>query len=116
MADAFQMFQNIFAFKNTGYVFKIAARLDIPEFYVVKQAVNLIRPQLLEYAYLALFLLLLAISAFLISRKNALEIVEHAFRPAEPEPGKKLWLPITLLLVWCIISFSQVSTFIYFNF
>ena len=65
---------------------------------------------------LALFLLLLAVSAFLISRKNALEIVEHAFRPAEPEPGKKLWLPITLLLVWCIISFSQVSTFIYFNF
>ena len=63
--------------------------------------------ELLEYAYLALFLLLLAISAFLISRKNALEIVEHAFRPAEPEPGKKLWLPITLLLVWCIISFSH---------
>lgn len=114
MADAFQMFKNIFAFKNTGYIFKIAARLDIPEFYVVKQAVNLIRPELLEYAYLALFLLLLAVSAFLISRKNAPEIVENAFRSAESEG--KLRFPVALLLVWCIISFSQVSTFIYFNF
>lgn len=114
MADAFQMFKNIFAFKNTGYIFKIASRLDIPEFYVVKQAVSLIRPELLEYAYLALFLLLLAVSAFLISRKNAPEIVENAFRSAESEG--KLRFPVALLLVWCIISFSQVSTFIYFNF
>lgn len=110
MADAFQMFKNIFAFKETGYIFKIAAMLDIPEFYMIKQVINLANPALLSYAYLALFILLLMISAFIISRKNALQIVnEHPF-------NTKLCFSVIILFVWCIISFSQVSTFIYFNF
>lgn len=110
IASAVQMFQNIFAFKNTGYLYKIAVKLDIPEFYVFKQIINLTNPAFLNTAYLILFFLLLLISAFIISRKNAVEIVrEHPL-------DNKFCTVTVLLLVWCIVSFSQVSTFIYFNF
>ena len=104
------MFKNILAFKNTGYIYKAAAKLDVPEFYLFKQAINLAAPELLSYAYLAVFLLLLAVSAFILTRKNAIQIVrEHPL-------DKKLCLFITIIFVWSVISFSQVSTFIYFNF
>ena len=110
MTQAFQMFKNIAMMKETGYLFKLVPLLDIPEFYIVKQVINMVNPALLNYAYLALFLLLLLISAFIISRKNAVEIVKEA------PLSKKMCFVTVLLLTWCILSFSQVSTFIYFNF
>ncbi|MDE5908731.1 MAG: MBOAT family protein [Lachnospiraceae bacterium] len=110
MANAFQMFKNIFAFKNTGYIYKAAEKLDVPEFYLFKQVINLTKPELLNYAYLAVFILLLAVSAFILTRKNALQIVrEHPL-------DKKLCFFVVIIFVWSVISFSQVSTFIYFNF
>ncbi len=110
MAGAFQMFKNIFSFKRTGYFYKVAATLDIPEFYIFKQMINMIDPALLSFAYGVLFILLLLISAFIISRSNALQIVKK--KPL----NLKLCIVTSLLFLWCIISFSQVSTFIYFNF
>lgn len=110
MFGAFQMFKNIFSFKRTGYFYKVAATLDIPEFYIFKQIINMIDPALLSFAYGVLFILLLLISAFIVSRSNALQIVKK--RPL----NLKLCIITSLLFLWCIISFSQVSTFIYFNF
>ena len=110
MTAAIQLFKNIFAFKNTGYLFKLAANLDIPEFYLIKQVLTLKFPDMLQYAYVVLFLLLLIISAVVISRKNTLQMVaENPFR-------KKLCTWVVFIFVWSVISFSQVSTFIYFNF
>lgn len=110
MTNAFQMFRNLFSFKETGYLLKVAAKLDIPEFYLFKQAINLFAPDMLPYAYLVLFFLLLIISAFILTRKNAVRIAsEHPL-------DSKLCIFITVLFVWSVISFSQVSTFIYFNF
>lgn len=110
MTNAFQMFKNIFAFKNTGYIYKVAAMLDIPEFYLIKQVINLTAPGILTYAYLALFIVLLIISGFILTRKNAVQIV------AEYPLNSKLCFFVTIIFVWSVISFSQVSTFIYFNF
>lgn len=110
MTNALQMFKNIFAFKETGYILKLAASLDIPEFYLVKQILNMTAPEMLSYAYVVLFILLLIISAFILTRKNTVQIVnDHPL-------NKKLCLYVTLIFVWSVISFSQVSTFIYFNF
>ena len=110
MTSAIQLFKNIFAFKNTGYLFKLAANLDIPEFYLIKQVLTLKFPDMLQYAYVVLFLLLLVISGVVISRKNTLQMVaENPFR-------KKLCVWVVFIFVWSVISFSQVSTFIYFNF
>lgn len=110
MANAFQMFKNIFAFKETGYIFKLAARLDIPEFYLFKQVINMAAPEMLSYAYVVLFILLLAVSAFILTRKNTVQIV------TDSPLNKKLCLYVVVIFVWSVISFSQVSTFIYFNF
>ncbi len=108
--NALQMWKNLFAFKETGYLLKIAAKMDIPEFYLFKQAINMAAPQLLSYAYVVVFILLLLISAFVVTRKNSLEIVE-----TQPLTSKYCWW-LVILFVWSVISFSQVSTFIYFNF
>lgn len=110
MQQAFQMYRNLFAFRETGYLFNIAQQLDIPEFYIIRQVINLTAPSLLTYAYVVLFILLLMLSALIISRKNALEIVKD-----NPLTFRKCMVTV-ILFVWCIISFSQVSTFIYFNF
>lgn len=110
MTYAFQMFKNLFSFKNTGYVYKLAAQMDIPEFYIFKQAINMFAPQVLNIAYVVLFLLILAISAFILTRKNSLEIVNGT-----TYSSGFCWY-ITIIFIWSLISFSQVSTFIYFNF
>lgn len=108
--DALQMWKNLFAMKETGYLFKVAAKLDIPEFYLFKQLINLTAPEMLKYAYLAVFILLLLVSAFIIRQKNSLEITQEIALTSRFNWG------MVLLFVWSIISFSQVSTFIYFNF
>ena len=108
--NALQMFKNIFALQETGYIFKLAAKLDIPEFYLFKQTINMLAPNLLSYAYVGLFLLLLIISAFILTRKNTVQIVN------DTPLNRKLCLFVTIIFVWSVISFSQVSTFIYFNF
>lgn len=110
MAQAFQMFKNIGMMKETGFMYKMVATMDIPEFYLVKQVINMVNPAFLNYAYLALFFLFLIVSAVIISRKNAVQIVN------ESPLSKKMCAVTVCLLTWCIISFSQVSTFIYFNF
>ncbi len=110
MTYAFQMFKNLFSFKNTGYVYKLAAKMDIPEFYVFKQAITMFAPNLLNTAYVILVLLLLLVSAFVLTRKNSLEMVESSHY------GSGFRWYITVIFLWSLISFSQVSTFIYFNF
>lgn len=110
MTYAFQMFKNLFSFQNTGYLYKLAAALDIPEFYIFRQAITMFAPNMLNMAYVVLFLLILGISAFILTRKNSLQIVE-----ATDYSSRFCWY-ITIVFVWSLISFSQVSTFIYFNF
>ena len=110
MANAFQMFKNLFSFKNTGYIYKLAATMDIPEFYIFKQAATMFAPGILKYAYLIVFLLILAVSAFILTRKNSLEITETA------DYNSGFCWYIVCIFLWSLISFSQVSTFIYFNF
>ncbi len=51
--------------------------MDIPEFYLIKQVINLTVPEMLTYVYLAVFLVLLAVSGFILTRKNTWEIVER---------------------------------------
>lgn len=110
VAQAFQMFRNIGMLKGTGVIYKVVAALDIPEFYVIRQMIDMINPNGVLYAYLALFVLLLLVCAFIISRKNAVEIIR------DNPLSKKMCLGTIILFAWCVISFSQVSTFIYFNF
>lgn len=110
MTGAIQMFRNLFSFSNTGKIFEVAKTLDIPEFYMIRQAVDLIAPDMVGYAYLLLFVFLIVLSFVLIFRKNALEIAQNG-----KMTSGKCWA-VSVIFVWCVISLSQVSTFLYFNF
>ncbi len=110
MAGAIQMFRNLGAFRYTGKMFEVASTLDIPEFYVIKEALGILAPQLTGFAYLALLLLYLCFSFFMITRKNVLEIAEDG-----KLTSGKCWAAV-IVFIWCVVSLSQVSTFLYFNF
>ncbi|MCM1252468.1 MAG: MBOAT family protein [Clostridium sp.] len=110
MIGAVQMFRNLGALNYTGKMFEVASTLDIPEFYVIQEALGILAPGLVGYAYLALLFFYLGLSFYLMFRKNALQIAEGG-----KLSSKKCWA-VSILFVWCIISLSQVSTFLYFNF
>ena len=110
MAGAVQLFKNLFSGTFTGKIYEIAAQLDISELYVIKQALEMAAPEMVRYMYLVFLLLLFALSFCLVFRPTALE------RTMRGElTSKRCWL-ICILLIWCIVSLSQVSTFLYFNF
>lgn len=110
IAGAVQMFKNLFAFNYTGKVFEVAMAMDIPEFYIVQEALGIVMPGVVKYAYLLLLVVYLLLSFFLIFRKNALEIATDG-----KLSSGKCWA-VSAIFVWCVISLSQVSTFLYFNF
>ena len=110
MLGAAQLFKNLFAGNWTGKIYEVAARLDLPEIYVLKQGLELAAPGLMNYFYLAVMLLLFALAFFLISRPAAYE------RAARGELTSGRCWAVCILLVWCIVSMSEVSTFLYFNF
>jgi D-alanyl-lipoteichoic acid acyltransferase DltB (MBOAT superfamily) len=110
MDGAIQLFRNLFSGTFNGKVYEIAAQLDLSELYVVRQVLDMAAPGLVNYMYLAFLLLLLVLSFFLVFGPTAYERTMRG----ELTSGR-CWM-ICILLVWCIISLSQVSTFLYFNF
>ena len=110
MLAAIQLFKNLFTGGYTGKIFDIASQLDISEIYLIKQALELAAPGLVQYMYLVVMILLFVLAFYLTFRPNAYE------RAMSGElTSRRCWV-ICILLVWCIVSLSQVSTFLYFNF
>ncbi len=109
MTYAIQMFKQFFVFTWPGFMYKTSAMLDIPENYLILQAAGLYAKHLTNAIYLVSWFVLLAISFFVMSRKNAHEIIEE-------EPKKGFTALLIILFAWSFISLSQVSTFIYFQF
>lgn len=110
MKTAFQMFKNLFAFTNTGHVYKLANSTKITELYFITKACDLKFPEYSNILSLIIYVVFLFICGLIIKGKNALEITK------ETTFSRKTYILTAILLAWNIISFSQVSTFIYFNF
>ena len=110
LETSFILFRNIFSFQNTGYLYKMAQTMKIPELYLVTKAVDLKFPEYNNILSIVIFIAFLILCALIIRGRNALQIVK------ESKLNRKTYIIIGILLSWCIISFSQVSTFIYFNF
>lgn len=110
MLGAIQLFKNLFSGSYTGKIYEVAAQLDISEIYVIRQAADMIVPDMINYLYLIFMILLFILAFYLIFKPNAYE------RTMRGElTSKRCWI-ICIVFVWCIISLSQVSTFLYFNF
>jgi hypothetical protein len=110
MLGAFQLFKNLFSGAWNGKLFEIASQLDISEIYVLKQMLDMAAPGMVSYLYLIFMVLLFALAFFLIFRPNAYERSHN-----QPLTSAKCW-SASILFVWCVLSLSQVSTFLYFNF
>ena len=104
MDGAIQLFRNLFSGTFNGKVYEIAAQLDLSELYVVRQVLDMAAPGLVNYMYLAFLLLLLVLSFFLVFGPTAYERTMRG----ELTSGR-CWM-ICILLVWCIISLSQVRS------
>ncbi len=111
MTYAFMMFKRLFVFTFPGFFYRTASQLEISENYVLRQIFSRIGSGGGDnIVYVLTLLLLLAVSGFIMTRKNTRQIIEETtFRP-----GTALWLGI--VFVWSFISLSDVSTFIYFQY
>ena len=109
LSDAFLMFKNMFSFNITGSINRLLPYMDVPEFYLIKQVINMKAPSMLDTAYLVILIIMILISIIIISRKNSVQIMQE-------NSGRAKWYLAAFVLGWSVISFSQVSTFIYFNF
>lgn len=110
MLGAVQLFKNLFSGSYTGKIYEVAAQLDISEIYVIRQALDIAAPSIANHIYLICMFVLFAMAFFLIFRRNACERAA-----CNDLTSGKCW-GICILFVWCVISLSQVSTFLYFNF
>ncbi len=105
------MFRRLFVWTYPGFLYKTAENLAIPENYIFRQLFTQMgKPEMVNIVYVATFVLLIVISAFVMTRKNTKEIV------TETRFDKKTIAGLVVLFIWSFISLSNVSTFIYFQF
>ncbi len=111
MTYAFEMFRRFFVWTYPGFLYRTAENLSIPENYIFRMFFNQVGSKaMVNYVYLATFIVLLVISGFVMTRKNTAEIVR------DTKFDKKTVAGLTALFIWSFISLSNVSTFIYFQF
>lgn len=108
--DGFLLLSRIFSFHVDGQLVQMAAVMEPSEIYIVTKALSLIAPSLVGVAQIAAMIFMLAVSFFVLTRKNTVQIIsrkEISFRFT-------MWL--AFLFAWSVISLSGVSTFVYFSF
>ncbi len=110
LESAFLLWRKLFAGGMNGMLLGMCNVLQIPETYALRKLLEWKFPQALNAFFVICTALLLGISIRLVSGKRAEEWLE--------KKGQK---PVGILLlatlfVWSLVSLSQVSTFLYFNF
>lgn len=108
VAQANQMLGTIISGKVQKLSMELAECFQLDEFWYVLKVLHL---DAMAYSrYILMFVMLAAGFYFAMVSRNAAEIAERA-------KGKMLSAVfVSVVFVWCILSFSQVSTFLYFNF
>ncbi len=94
-----------------GWLYRLAARLDLPEFWLFNKAVAAAAPGLSNPVLLAELLIVLLIALILVnSKRTAVKLAETM------ELNTKNAILVGALLVICLCSVSGVSTYLYFQF
>lgn len=112
VGQAFQMLQKLLPAGGSPHAFQvqkeIAQAFQLPEiFYVLKVLKLDMLP--LGYCY-CMFLFLITAVIVIFFCRNLYE-TEHSHKPHMAGT-----VGLSILFVWCVLSFSGVSTFLYFNF
>ncbi len=111
MTYAIQMFKQFFFWTYPGFLYRTASQLKIPENYIFRQLFSQLGISWGEnLVYMVTLIVLLAVSGFIMTRRNTKEIVEStAFKTREV-------IGLAIVFIWSFISLSDVSTFIYFQY
>lgn len=108
VSQAGYMLKNMFTFRGTHIYAELAGHFQLHEFWYVIKFFNL---DTLPYAsYYCMFGMTAAALVLVFGCRNLYE-TETGHRP-----GLLSTLSLTVLSVWCVLSLSGVSTFLYFNF
>ncbi|MCR5670263.1 MAG: MBOAT family protein [Butyrivibrio sp.] len=110
MAHAFGMFRRLFYWTYPGFLHRTAGKLALSENYVARQILTRLGSGSDTVVYLATLVIMLVVSAFIMTRKNTAEIIK------ENKLSTKLAIGLGIVFVWAFISLSEVSTFIYFQY
>jgi len=84
--------------------------MDMPELYIPAQIVERIAPDRMPAVSVIWLIMLLGIGIFVLTRHNT------AYIRTEYRSRRSLPILLALIFAYSVISLSQVSTFIYFNF
>ena len=77
MKYAIQMFRQFFFFTYPGFLFRTASQMKIAENYVPRQILTMLHVQGGDdIVYLATMIIFIAVSGFIMTRRNTKEIVE----------------------------------------
>lgn len=110
LSMAFTYYRKMFAGGYSGYLFTMGKNFTIPEAYTIIKFLKLYGPQYLPYFGLICIMIFLFIGILLLKGKKADEWIS-----VKGQTRKGLFL-LGTLFTWSVISLSQVSTFLYFNF
>lgn len=107
IADALQVFKRVFAFDFGGFSARIWGVFRVPELQLTVDLLGLGSASFSRYLFVAAFV---AVTALVLIFKNTNEKTD-TFKPTIAKS-----IITVVLLVWCVLSFTGVSTFIYQNF
>ncbi len=107
---AFAMVRRFFVPMWPGFLYRIAQTVELPETYILFKAVSLLKPELTRALQLAQLVLILIISAVLVNGDCA------GVRAKTMKLNDRNAVLAGILLVWCLVSMTGVSTYLYFAF
>lgn len=110
LADAALLWKKLFAGGYNGMILRLSDTLRFPENYVLTGTIERYFPQYTNVLFLFYLLLLLGCGIYFIRGMTAEEWIK---KRGQTTAGTFL---LATLFVWCFISLSQVSVFLYFNF
>ena len=109
-STALLYFKRMFTAEMTPYLSRIGNSLELPETFIFTKLLQLKAPGLVQPFNLVIFFLLLGISFIFVAGPKAEDWIEKKGRTP-----RGLFVLATVF-TWSLISLSQVSTFLYFNF
>lgn len=110
LPQALLFWKKMFAGGVTGMFYGACNMLQFPENYIFREMLEIVAPQYLNLFYVLNYVILFAISVFLLKGKKAEEWIHTKGQ------SLKAAFILATLFVWSFISLSQVSAFLYFNF
>lgn len=105
--DALLLLKRVFAFDFGNFSTGIWGGFRLPELQMVIDALGLGSFSFSRYLFLAIFVV---VTALLLIFKNANEKM-NSFKPTAVKS-----IVTVVLLAWCVLSFTGVTTFVYMNF